>query len=252
MKLQHLSVIFIIITIPIILLLSYYLSLQMDTIKQKKYYDSIQKEATKEAVEAFEINTVEWNEAYSRTADSKRRDIMASINTFTTAFANNLGMSGTSKETILPYIPAIAFTLYDGYYIYSPAEIKEVVKDKNGVAVFDENGEIKYGDGTTYAHILKPFSTYSARYSTTSGGGIDIVVNYTLDNYITVTGVVNGNYVMKSGYLIDTTIEPNPETLTEKIAWKSSEEATYNCSEYPYVYAEDNTKVYFEIKPICI
>ena len=216
MKLQHLSVIFIIIIIPIILLLSYYISLQIDTINMQNSYTTKQLEATKEAVEAFEINTVEWNEAYSETADSKRRDIMASINTFTTAFANSLGIGGTTKETIMPYIPAIAVTLYDGYYIYSPAETKEVIKDKNGVAVFDENGEIKYGDGTTYSHILKPFSTYSARYKV---GNTDVVVNYTLDNYITISGIINGKYEMKSGYLINikdiSTV--NTEDLTEKI-----------------------------------
>lgn len=248
MKLQHLSVIFIIIVLPIILLLSYYISLQIDTINMKNSYTTKQLEATKEAVEAFEINTVEWNESYSETADSKRRDIMASINTFTTAFANSLGIGGATKETILPYIPAIACTLYDGYYIYSPAETKEVIKDENGVAVFDENGEIKYGDGTTYSHILKPFSTYSARY--VSGSNIDIIINYTLDNYITIYGKVNGKYVIKSGYLIDIDNEftAAAETLTEKVAWKWKKDGEYICGQYSYIYAEDNTKVYFDGK----
>ncbi|MBQ2917481.1 MAG: hypothetical protein IJE59_04910 [Clostridia bacterium] len=290
MKLQHLSVIFIIIVLPIILLLSYYISLQIDTISMKNSYTTKQLEATKEAVEAFEINTVEWNESYSETADSKRRDIMASINTFTTAFANSLGMGGATNETILPYIPAIACTLYDGYYIYSPAEIKEVVKDENGVVVFmteelykgkkearisgytyseEDKGKILYqaqenregiynlnGESieftlnpeyakTTYSHILKPYSTYSARYVK---GNTDVTINYTLDNYINIYGEVNGKYIIKSGYLIDVDNEftAAEETLTEKVAWKWKKDGEYNCDEYRYIYSEDNTKVYFD------
>ena len=131
MKLQNLSVIFIIIAIPLILIISYYISLQIDTVNMQTSYNTKLLESTKEAIEAFEINTVEWNEAYSETADSKRRDIMASINTFTTSFANNLGIGGAIKEDILAYIPAIAYTLYDGYYTYSPAHTSEVINNAN-------------------------------------------------------------------------------------------------------------------------
>ena len=306
MKLQNLSVIFIVIIIPIILIVSYYISLQVDTINMQTAYNTKLLESTKEAIEAFEINTVEWNDAYSETADSKRRDIMASINTFTTSFSNSIGMGGASKETVLSYVPAIAFTLYDGYYIYSPAETKEVIKDDNGVAVFmsrelaneigytsynEENhkGKILYvaknnsqgtytnadgetkqftlnpGDAeTTYSHILKPFTAYSARYK--KGSDTDITVNYTLDNYITIYGNVNENYEKKSGYLIDTdtakitmpvetingiklngNININPETLSEKIAWKWTKDGATTVAVYDYVYeAENNTKVYFE------
>ena len=153
MKIQHLSVIFVIIIIPIILMLSYYISLQIDTVNMQSAYSSKQLNATKEAIEAFEINTVEWNDAYSENADSKRRDVMASINTFTTSFANSLGIGGANKESILGYVPAIACTLYDGYYIYTPSEVKEVIKDKNGVAVFLTENLVKSDDS--------PISNYS-------------------------------------------------------------------------------------------
>ncbi len=288
MKLSNISVVFIIIVIPIILLLSYYISLQIDTMNIQTSYTSKQSSATKEAIEAFEINTVEWNESYSETADSKRRDVMASINTFTTNFANSLGIGGTSRENILAYVPAIACTLYDGYYIYSPTEIKSVIKDEKGIAVFmteDLADEIGYGSyneendegkllyeaernaqGTyttnngisksftlnpndaksTYSHILKPFSTYSARYKK---GDTDITVNYTLDNYITIYGVVGDEgYVVKSGYLIDIDSVPENigrETLTEKIWYEGIEEWKFQQG-FTYVYAEDNTKVYFD------
>lgn len=313
MKLQNLSVIFIVIIIPIILIVSYYISLQVDTINMQTAYNTKLLESTKEAIEAFEINTVEWNDAYSETADSKRRDIMASINTFTTSFSNSIGMGGASKETILAYVPAIAYTLYDGYYIYSPAETKVTIKDDDGVAVFVKQNLVNYGsnsgrpitfsdnkynadnegkllyeydsekggspDGTyiisketkeftlnsayaktTYSHILKPFTAYSARYKTGDGlDDTDITVNYTLDNYITIYGTVDRKYQKKSGYLIDTekieiserkyeivkvdghTIDS--ETLTEKIWYEGLDLPT----EFPYVYeAENNTKVYID------
>lgn len=320
MKLSNLSVIFIIIIIPIILVFSYYVSLQVKTINKQISYDKILSDSTKEAVQAFEINTVEWNESYARIADSKRRDIMASINTFTNSFSNSLGIGGTSKENILTYIPAIAYTLYDGYYIYSPAETKEVLKNENRVAVRIEQRLVNYGEFTdrqititnnkdktnnsypyenyegkllyvceenvrdgiykgtdgkeqnftfditkakelntdTNSHILKPFTAYSARYV---NGDTDITVNYTLDNYITIYGNVDGDYQKRAGYLIDTKgitipegkcdgitlddnkINVNPEILTEKIWYEGLEKPKL----FEYVYeAENNTKVYFD------
>ncbi len=148
MKLQNLTVIFIIIVLPLVLILSYYISLQIDTSNMQTSYNTKLLDATKEAMEAFEINTVEWNEAYSETGDSKRRDVMASINTFTNSLANSLGVGGATKDYVLPYIPAILFTMHDGYYIYSPSETKTVIKDENGVGVvMSENLCLEYLEG---------------------------------------------------------------------------------------------------------
>lgn len=238
MKLHNLSVIFVIIAVPLILITSYYISLQIDTINMQTAYNAKLLDSTKEAIDAFEINTVEWNANYSETADSKRRDVMASINTFINSFANNLGVTGTSKESIMAYMPAIAYTLYDGYYIYSPANTKVAIKDDNGVGVvmtkklWESNKELfsdytyKEGDegkllyevatehqadgtynetkftfdqenaATEYKHILKPFAMYSEKVG-------DWVINYTLDNYITIYGNVENEFVSKSGYLTD-------------------------------------------------
>ena len=242
MKLHNLSVIFVIIAVPLILITSYYISLQIDTINMQTAYNTKLLDSTKEAIDAFEINTVEWNANYSETADSKRRDVMASINTFINSFANNLGVAGTSKESIMAYMPAIAYTLYDGYYIYSPANAKVAIKDDNGVGVvmtkklWESNEELfsyyTYGEkdegkllykvaagktpdgtyngtnftldqekaATEYKHILKPFAAYSEIVG-------EWVINYTLDNYITIYGNVKDpntgekEFVIKSGYL---------------------------------------------------
>lgn len=188
MKLQNLGIIFIIIIMPIILIVSYYISLQIDTVNMQTSYNTKLLESTKEAIESFEINTVEWNNAYSETADSKRRDIMASINTFTSSFANSIGMGGASKETILSYVPAIAYTLYDGYYIYSPAETKEVIKDENGVTVFVKQNLVNYGSNS--GRPINFSNGYDSsnegkilyKYDSQKGGSKDGTYTYKIDN----------------------------------------------------------------------
>lgn len=134
MKLQHLTVIFLIIVIPIILVASYYVQMQIDTINLQNSYNTKLIDSTREAIESFEINTVEWDNTYSAIADTKRRDITASINTFINSLANNFNISGTSKNLITTYIPAITYNLYDGIYIYTPTNVPKIKEDDNGVA----------------------------------------------------------------------------------------------------------------------
>lgn len=139
MKLQHLTIIFLIIAIPIILVASYYIQMQIDTINMQNLYNAQLIDSTREAIESFEINTVEWDSTYSAIADTKRRDIQASVNTFINSLANNLNISGTSKSLITTYIPAITYTLYDGLYIYTPTNVPKIKEDENGVAKLDDN-----------------------------------------------------------------------------------------------------------------
>lgn len=93
----------------------------------------------------------------------------------------------------MPYIPALVFTLYDGYYIYSPHEYNYEVTQ------ITKEGENKV-EKTGFEHILKPYVHYIARYK---NGNTDVTVNYSLDNYISIYGTIDGEYVAKSGYLID-------------------------------------------------
>lgn len=184
LKLQTLSVIFVLIIVPITILLSYYIDNQIDTIALQNSYDTKLLNATYDAIVAFELNTI--NNTYSTNAESLRRDINASINTFNKSLANNFGISGSGSNYILPYIPAIVYTLYDGYYIYSPIENTTI--DSNDIAI------------TTYEHTLKPYVYYTARY--TSGNDTDFIINYSLDNYIVVYGYIKGIYYSEAGYLI--------------------------------------------------
>ena len=201
MKLQNMTVIFIIIMIPIILVVSYYIGLQINTITMQKNYTVKLQTAAKDSIQALEINTVEWNSASSNLADSKRRDVLAAINTFTISLANGMGIGGAGKGRIQTYIPAIVYTMYDGYYIYSASLMKDQDTTSEGLTQFNEDGTIKSNETSSYQYILKPYSPYSARYAS-ANGSIDVTVNYTLDNYIRVYGTVNGEYQAKEGYLV--------------------------------------------------
>lgn len=261
MNLQSLTIIFVIIFLPIILISTFYIQREVETITIQTSYDTKLIDATTDAITAFEINTA--NEDLSETADSLRGIIEASNNVFTTTMATNLGMSGATQSKILPYIPAIVYTLYDGYYIYSPTKQPKVLTDPDGVYVkvgdvgvtfsggkywynydlvkntsdksilgegeyngndygkilyfsLDSEGKIgtekiscvtepDYAYKTT-SYILKSFIPYSMQYewdSSTAGVKNNVTINYTLDNYITVYGTIEGVYYSKSGYLID-------------------------------------------------
>lgn len=179
MKLQYLMVIFAIIIIPISLVISVYVQTQMDTIVLQTSYHNLLNNATYDAIKAFQLNENNSDSQQDITTE-KMRDIQASISSFYNSLAIGMNTSGYGEENLSPYIPALVYTLYDGYYIYSA--YKDIQTN-------------------TMERGLKPYIYYSERYEK---GNINIVVNYTLDNYITIYGTDrNGNYVTKSGYLIN-------------------------------------------------
>ena len=146
MKVQSLAVIFAIIILPVIIILSYYIHREVDTIALQTAYDTKLIDATHDAMASFELNTA--NEDLSSVADALRSIIEASNNTFFNTLATNLGMSNANKSYIQSYIPSILYTLYDGYYIYSPTRVPEVLvgkKPKEGAAVDDlESDQLVY------------------------------------------------------------------------------------------------------------
>ena len=106
-------------------------------------------------------------------------------------FGTNFGAVGYDQEFLRQYIPAMLFTLYDGYYIY-------------GKYTNTQTDETQYG--------LRSYIYYSCRYK--KGNDTDFIVNYTLDNAITIYGKVNGEYVTKSGYLIGGEVRENGDGVT--------------------------------------
>lgn len=248
MKIQGLAIIFVVIIVPIYFTLSVYIQGQIDVIVQTTAYDTKLQGATYDALKAFQINTV--NNNFSSVSDSKIRDIEASTSTFFTSLATNMGSTGISQGNLDVYVPLLVYTLYDGYYIYSRYD--------NAVTP-----EVKYEMG------LKPYIYYTERYRTTDGM-YDFVVNYTLDNYITIIGKVNNLDVMKSGYLLDPSQVSNrtessvkykettigPEFLSEELVIldddNNPEAGTTQTNTYSFlyynqqkIYKEKNTNEYF-------
>ncbi len=187
MKIQNLAVIFIIIILPISLILTVYVQNQVKTLELQMNYDFKLTQATYDAVKAFQLNTV--NSSTSDLANSKLRDIKASVNTFFNSVATQFNLSGYNKDILQTYVPALVYTMYDGYYIYSPFT--------NKLQSEDEGESYKNGDKIS---DLKPYIHYSARYKKS---GIDVVITYSLDNYITVKGTINDKGVNKAGYLLN-------------------------------------------------
>ena len=236
MKIQELAIIFIIIILPISLLLSEYTQFQIQTLKIQTEYDAKLTAATYDAIKAFQLNAS--NSSTSDLSNSKMRDLEASVNSFRNSIISGFKLNGYTASELDNYIPALVYTLYDGFYIYSPYENTNYryETDGNGNPIIsqpiDGNGEKIYG--------LKPYINYSCRYI---NGNIDVVITYALDNYITVQGKIGDEYVNKSGYLIDniTVIGDNVtyngvtiqnETLKEDIGGVSYNYAKINGVKY--------------------
>ena len=216
MRLQNMAVIFVIIMIPIIIIFSVYTRYQINILRLQIKYDKVLNESVYDTVKAYQLNTLK--NTYATVSDSMRRDINAAANAYITSLATGLGAGGYSDEALKPYIPALVFTLYDGYYIYTPT--------------YNEEED-------SYEHMLKPYIYYTARYEK---GNTNVVINYTLDNYIMIYGIVNGVYVTRSGYLITEKEETGIEYLEETIYLESAENgAIYSRIEtYNYIYEKYN------------
>ena len=189
MKIQELALIFVIIILPITIVLSIFTQLQIQTVTVQTEYDTKLTAATLDAIKALQINTI--NSSTSEIANSKIRDVEASVNTFKESLKSTFSLNGYSEEEMDEYIPAIVYTMYDGFYIYSKFQNTNYLTDADGNQV-DNNGETISG--------LKPYISYSARYNKNN---IDVVITYALDNFISITGTIDGNYIEESGYLVD-------------------------------------------------
>lgn len=248
MKIQHLAIIFIIIIVPISFAMSEYIQTQIDTIKLQTEYKEALNSATSAALKAFQINSI--NNKYSNISDSKIRDIEASINTFYNSLTTSMTQYVSSKSELSVFVPAIVFNLYDGYYIYS--SYNNVYTAPNG-----DNTKVEIDDTANYQDGLHPYIYYSGKYKI---NGKEIIVNYTLDNAITVYGEFDGEYQTKSGYLIDPGkvtnknekektliydgVEIGPEILKEHLLIVK-DNGTVDPEDYEYIVYK-NRKVYKE------
>lgn len=217
MRIQDLAIIFIIIILPISIILGAYTQMQISTISLQTEYDMKLTAATSDAIKAFQINTA--NSSTSDIANSKIRDIEASVSTFKASIKSVFGMNGYSEDEMNEYIPALVYTMYDGFYIYSKFNnqnyLYQTIKDDDGNEnyVLDNNGnKVPIDNNEKNIFGLKPYITYSAEYVKDN---TDVVITYSLDNYISIKGIVAGVYWNESGYLIDG-IDVNENTNTLK------------------------------------
>ena len=200
MNLQNLAVIFVIIILPISLILGIYIDNQIETLRYQNSYDTKLSNATYDALKTFQLNTI--NNSTSDISDSKIRDLEASVNTFFNSIASNFNMDGYNRDILKEYVPALVYTMYDGYYIYS--SYINTLTDKDFISNDEEDLEngiyaSTYKNGQTISG-LKSYVYYSCRYLR---GSDDFVITYSLDNYITIKGIINGKAVNDAGYLIN-------------------------------------------------
>lgn len=202
MKFQYLAVIFLVILLPISVVVTYYIQFQVDTLNTQIAYDERLLNATHDSVKAFQLNT--FNNTTSDVVNSKLGNIKAAANTFFTSVSSNFNVSGYNADTLRDYVPALVFTMYDGFYIYSRYDNIVELKSKTGtdavgkdIVISESNKKIEDG--------LKPYIYYSCRYK--RGTDDDFIITYSLDNYITIQGTIKGNAVNESGYII------NPENV---------------------------------------
>ena len=127
---------------------------QVKTLSLQTSYDSKLNNATYDALKAFQLNTLD--SSTSDLSNSKIRDIEASVNSFFYSIANNFNMAGYNQDVLKEYVPALVYTMYDGYYIYSPYTNTLSESDNNNESSTYKNGEKISG--------LKPYIYYSCRY----------------------------------------------------------------------------------------
>ena len=189
MKLSNLSIIFIIIMLPLSVVLSTYVQLQIDVLVEKENYSTKLLDSTYDGILSFEINSLSIDAAEGQSVKSY---VSNAVNTFFNTMSINMGKSGASNINVQTYVPAILFTTYDGYYIYSPVKTskvkidnttgisreteddKEIVYEGNptgevtAIESDDNNGKVVYNTQNRtkleYNYMVKPFIYYSANY----------------------------------------------------------------------------------------
>lgn len=221
MKIQSLAIIFVILILPISLVLTSYTQSRVETLNLQSQYDSKLNDATFDAVKAYQINSFDTAISNDLT-NSKIRNIEASVETFFNSISSNFSDLGYTKKTLQNFIPALVYTMYDGYYIYTPytntwwnntanSDIKKELQEQ--IPYETVNGQDIQPKTRTYANGqnlfgLKPYVYYSARYQK---GDIDVVITYSLDNYIQIQGKIGNELVSKYGYLLN---EEHIETMS--------------------------------------
>ena len=205
MRLDGLAIMFIVLILPLSMVLSSYTESRVDTLRLQAQYDVKLDNATADAITAFQTNSYNGDE--SILANYKMEDIEAAANTFYNSLRTSFSMSGYANQDIQDFVPALVFILYDGYYIYSPYQNTWDQETIDNTEMYEQNeGEnASYNGGLSSdpnrekLYGLKPYIYYSCRYKRNN---TDVVITYSLDNYITIKGTSGSEIINISGYLL--------------------------------------------------
>ena len=146
MRIQDLAIIFLIIILPISIILAAYTQYQIKTINTQTLYDNKLSSATYDTLRAFQSNSGD-NEQFNLN-NSRVRDLESTVPTFKKLVMSIFSLDGYTQDDLDNYIPALVYTLYDGFYIYSPYK----------------NTTYREGDEPKQIYGLKPYISYSCRY----------------------------------------------------------------------------------------
>lgn len=128
MKLTDLSLIFIVILLPIIIIVYVQTSFVVKAEKEEMYYKTVIDSAVKDAttkMKQVENKDVDIDYGYSGIKDNKLSiNADVAIDTFFNSLFNNFGIAGnkSSEQSLKAYIPVVAVLDYDGIYIHSAEE----------------------------------------------------------------------------------------------------------------------------------
>ena len=247
MKLQSLAVIFIIIIMPITMVLSEYINNKIKTQETELLYDTRLLNCTFDAIKAYQLNTI--NNEFGDVTNKKIEDIQAAAKTFFNSLSSSFNYTGYNSEVMKEYVPAVVFTMYDGYYTYSPFLNVLTNVEKGGEGVTGGYDD-KYSNDGEKLEGLKPYVYYSCRYKI--GDNTDFTIVYTLDNYITIQGEIDGEYVYDYGYLYSINTDNGIRKSGESYIYDGVEftkDDTEELKEYvgkdEYSYAKINGKKYY-------
>ena len=234
MKLQTLAIIFIIIILPISIVISEYGKSQIKTLDLQTSYDTKLLNSTYDAIKAFQLNT--FSTSTSDLSNTKIRTIEASVNTFFNSASTNFNLEGYNEETLKYYVPALVYTLYDGYYIYTPFT--------NTLTNVDVSNDATYKDQeSTWG--LRPYIYYSAKY--TLGGDDFVVITYALDNYVTIKGKKGNEVINLSGYLLSNVSATNTTATYRGVTIeKENALSEYIDDQHEYQYVKVNGVKYYK------
>ena len=139
---------FIIIMLPLSVVLSTYMQLQIDVLLAKEDYSTKLLDSTYDGILSFEINSLSIDAAEGQSVKSY---VSNAVNTFFNTMSINMGKSGASNINVQTYVPAILFTTYDGYYIYSPVKTSKVkIDNTTGISrETEDDKEIVYEGNPT-------------------------------------------------------------------------------------------------------